>query len=438
MRKLVTSTLCALLAASLFGCAPTPAKPGPISDTIAATVNGIPIMESRATNYIEVFRKSQDSLQSAEEWAKTLANAKLTPETLRRSVIDTFIEEQLVRMAAKEHGIEPDREIIDTTIENSMLKFSSKEVWLDELARVGYASEDEYRASLEDSYLRDTLKEAAIPLTEPTEEELRQVAPEESRKYAGKRSAHILFRAEGEQTAEDVKVEAELVKAQLDEGVAFIDLAATYSEDNTNNKSGGDVGWEKLSASFGSAYSTALEALAAGEYSQPIETSFGIHIILCTAEFNPVPNEPVPYESIPAEILKRIADEYVLEKQNEQFRDYINGLVAAADIIIAPMPDGLPYYVDMSLYVPSELAPKPPAPSGPTTGPDSGTGADEGKGDGEGAGPTEGQEETTEAGAGAGAEAGASATGGQAGADTAAAEKQGEGPPASEAESTSQ
>lgn len=310
-------------------------------------------MESRVTDYIEAFRNTQDNLQYPEEWAKTLAGAKLTPESLRENIIETLIEGQLIRQAAKDYGIEPDREVINNTIDNSRLRFSSEEAWLEELIRVGYASEYEYRSSLEDSYLRDALKAAAIPLQEPTEEELREVAPDESRKYAGKRSAHILFRAEGDQTAEEVKAEAEQVDVQLEEGADFFEMALQFSEDNTTNKNGGDVGWDKLTPSYGSAYNTALSSLAVGEYSDPIETSFGIHIIYCTAEFMPDPGKPVPYDSIPKDILKRISDEYVLEKQNQQFRDYINALMAAATIVIAPIPDDLPYIVDMSLYIPA-------------------------------------------------------------------------------------
>lgn len=322
-------------------------------------------MESQVTDYIEAFRKTQDNLQYPEEWAKTLASAKFTPESLRENIIETFIEGQLIRQAAMDYGIEPDREVIDNTIDNSRLRFTSEEAWLEELTRVGYASEYEYRASLEDSYLRDALKNAAIPLQEPTEEELREVAPEESRKYSGKRSAHILFRAEGDQTAEEVKVEAQHVEAQLDEGADFSETAELFSEDSTTSKNGGDVGWDKLSPSYGSAYSTALSSLAVGEYSDPVETSFGIHIICCTAEFKPDPEKPVSFDSIPADILKRISDEYVLEKQNQQFRDFINTLVTAATIIIEPMPADLPYVVDMSLYVPSvpDASPGKPAPN---------------------------------------------------------------------------
>ncbi len=350
---MLISLLCAVLVGMVPGCAPEQKQTALTSDTIAATVNGIPIMESRVTDYIEAFRNTQGNLQYPEEWAKTLASAKLTPESLRENIIETLIEGQLIRQAAKDYGIEPDREVIDNTIDNSRLRFTSEDTWLEELARVGYASEYEYRTSLEDSYLRDALKAAAIPLQEPIEEELREVAPDESRKYAGKRSAHILFRAEGDQTAEEVKVEAQQVDVQLDEGADFSEMAALFSEDNTTNKNGGDVGWDKLSPSYGSAYNNALSSLAVGEYSDPIETSFGIHIIYCTAEFRPDPGKPVPYDSIPADILKRISDEHVLEKQNQQFRDYINALKAAATIVIAPMPADLPYIVDMSLYIPA-------------------------------------------------------------------------------------
>jgi hypothetical protein len=63
---------------------------------------------------------------------------------LRENIIETFVEEQLIRQAAKDYGIEPDRDVIDNTIDNSRLRFSSEEAWLEELTRVGYASEYEY------------------------------------------------------------------------------------------------------------------------------------------------------------------------------------------------------------------------------------------------------------------------------------------------------
>ncbi len=151
--------------------------------------------------------------------------------------------------------------------------------------RVG---EDEIR----DFYLKSQEKASAqiinVPITrysEPgpdvSEEEIRGYYESHKDKYKiGERAALecvIFSKDPTEEDWERIKTEAELIKAKIDEGDDFTELAQAYSEDATA-KSGGDLGW------FGKGhmvkeFEEAAFALDIGEVSEPVRTEFGWHII---------------------------------------------------------------------------------------------------------------------------------------------------------------
>lgn len=76
----------------------------------------------------------------------------------------------------------------------------------------------------------------------------------------------------------DTVDEARTVLDRLKKGESFIALAAELSKDTSNKDQGGDLGWfgkGKMMADF----ETAAYQLAVGETSEPVQTTFGFHII---------------------------------------------------------------------------------------------------------------------------------------------------------------
>jgi len=91
------------------------------------------------------------------------------------------------------------------------------------------------------------------------------------------RASHILFKIEGKDEAA-VKKTAEAVLARAKAGEDFAALAKKYSEDDTNKDKGGDLDYFGRGA-MAKEFEDAAFALAPGQISDLVKTSFGYHII---------------------------------------------------------------------------------------------------------------------------------------------------------------
>jgi peptidyl-prolyl cis-trans isomerase C len=137
----------------------------------------------------------------------------------------------------------------------------------------GIADSDEYKRrlalyqakALRDAYFAQTI----VPTV--TEEEMKKAYDTESAKVVQTervRARHILVASEQE---------AKQIRARLDKGEKFEDLAKQYSLDGSKEY-GGDLGYF-TAPEMVPEFSKAAFALKPGEVSQPVKTDFGWHII---------------------------------------------------------------------------------------------------------------------------------------------------------------
>src|SRR5689334_21802840 len=216
------------LASALAGCLALALVAGPgraADDPVLAKVNGAEI-------------KKSDVAMAEEELGPSLA--QMDPATKDENVLSFLIDMKIVSKAAE------DKKIADSEEFKKRLAFARNRL-------------------LMDSLLAGEGKAATTP------DAMKKVYEEASKQITGEqevRARHILVETEDE---------AKAVKAELDKGADFAELAKKKSKD-PGSADGGDLGFftkEQMVPEF-SAVAFALEP---GKISDPVKSQFGWHII---------------------------------------------------------------------------------------------------------------------------------------------------------------
>lgn len=123
------------------------------------------------------------------------------------------------------------------------------------------------------------------------------------------RASHILLKTEGKNEA-DVKKQADDLAAKAKAGADFAALAKQYSEDESNNTTGGDLDF------FGRGqmvpeFDQVAFALQPGQVSDAFKTSFGYHVVKLT-EKRPASSRPL------AEVQAQIEDQIKWQRAQDE------------------------------------------------------------------------------------------------------------------------
>lgn len=214
----------AAMAAALWSGGAVFAQDGVVgAETVVATVNGRDI----TLGHMIVLRDQLPAQYQA-----------LPDDTLFKGILD-----QLVQQSALEQSVEGSLALRDRlAIEND---------------RRGYITGVALRAVVANAVTEDALKAAY-------DARFKDAAP--STEYS---AAHILV-----ETAEKA---AEL-KAQIDGGADFAELARANSTDPGSGPNGGDLGWFGLGQMV-KPFEDAVVALQPGQVSAPVQSQFGWHIV---------------------------------------------------------------------------------------------------------------------------------------------------------------
>lgn len=321
------------------------------SGSVAATVNGHEIMENTITNYVQNLR-AQYGLTSEDSWGSYLAAIGETPESLRENIINSYAAEELIKEAVADQNITVADDEVQGYVDTMKANYSSDEAWQEALTKVGLTEDDyrdEIRTRLETNKFMDTFDD----VEDPTDEELLEFGQRYASAYDGaKRSAMILFTAEDKATADEVA--EKIASGDLD----FATAARQYSADSASAVNDGDQGWDKLTYPDPD-YQAALDGLEKDQVSDLIETSLGYQLIKCTDIFEAPKttdddgNETIELTSLdqlPAEWMEDITASVKEQKQNDAYNAWVEEARESADIVINPMPENVPYNVDMSQY----------------------------------------------------------------------------------------
>ena len=344
VKSLATVGLAAVCAFGVVGCASGESDGAKQTYTggVAATVNGTEISEDTITAAIEGIRDSM-GLTDDEAWGEWLAENDYTPESVRKEIIDSYVDQELVKQGAESMDIHADEDTVNQYVDSMRQNYDSDEAWAQALEAVGM-TEDEYRDNIELSLVTQEVRDNVTANAEdPTDEELLTAAQTYVPSYNGaKKSSHILFDAADEAQAQEVL--EKLQSGELD----FAEAAKTYSKDTASAEDGGNVGWDKLT-SFVTEYQDALNDLEKGEMSGLVPSTYGIHIIECTDTFE-APEELKSLDELPAEFQEAVKSMLASSNQQQVYYTWVEDQRNGAEIVINDMPEDVPYFVDMTNF----------------------------------------------------------------------------------------
>ena len=108
------------------------------------------------------------------------------------------------------------------------------------------------------------------------------------------------------------------------------------------------MGWNNLS-NFVTEYSDTLATLNVGDVSGLVPSTYGIHIITCTEQFE-APETLTSLDQLPTEFQDALRNAVKTSNESQAYYTWLEGQRESADIVINEMPEGLPYYVDMANF----------------------------------------------------------------------------------------
>lgn len=250
---------------------------------------------------------------------------------LRDTVIQQAIETKLILQVAKANGITASDKAIDTRIKAAQDRFSSEDEFLMALKVKGITYR-EYREQVAEQVLvQETIKRVIGTESSVLENNLQEYYenhPDEFVTEARVRLAQIFLGVPSGSTVEEideVRQKAEQIRALIDGGADFSELATEYSQGPYRNRDGviGIVGPGEILPEL----EETVFKLSAGEISDVKQTTYGFHILRAL--------EVAPARKIGFEEAKPFIEERLKSmRQNEKFEEWMENLKKDAFIEI--------------------------------------------------------------------------------------------------------
>ncbi|MFI8684796.1 peptidylprolyl isomerase [Rossellomorea sp. NPDC077527] len=185
--------------------------------------------------------------------------------------LDTLIAEKIVKLESEKKDIAVKESEIDKELENIKGQYDSEEAFNEALTSSG-ADLDSVKENIKTYLLTEKLLKDRVSITDDQIKEYFEANKDSFAQAEQVEASHILV--DDEETAKEVK-------AKLDDGGEFAELAKEYSTDTSNAESGGELGYfgkgEMVTEFDDKAFS-----MKKGEISEPVKTEFGYHIIKVT------------------------------------------------------------------------------------------------------------------------------------------------------------
>lgn len=284
--RVATGLLLGWLAAAP-AAAQAPADTSGTLDRIVAVVGNRVILASQVQEQVFTVLRGQE--------APTDPTAM---DALYRNVLNGMIDRELVvQEAIRDTAIKvTDEEVtqsVDELFRNARRQFPTEEAFRRELQAAGFQTIEEWRSYTSDLQRREFLwnrfwerleGQGTVKPIPPTDDEVRAEF-EKNRLTYPKRPEAISFqqivvspRAAAPATAA-ARAQADSILREIRAGADFGAAARRFSMDPGSREQGGSLGWIRRGQGWDPKFEDAAFTLRVGQVSDPVETSFGFHLI---------------------------------------------------------------------------------------------------------------------------------------------------------------
>ncbi|MDP4546600.1 SurA N-terminal domain-containing protein [Marinobacter sp. MDS2] len=278
-----------------------------------------------------------DGKYSPERFAATVRNLGMGVAEFRASMHKSYVTNQIRAAIAQTALATPESAAQLLAIQNQTRDFRVLSLSKDQVADQVVVTDDEIATYYEENkaQFQEPEKVDAVYLTlsqatlaeavEVSEDEVRAEYESRAEQFAReeRKAAHILIEA-GAEAEETVST----IQSRLDAGESFAELAKEFSVDTVSGRDGGDLGYAGRGV-YDEAFEEALFAMEEGEISEPVETSFGIHLI----RLDDVRRSDVPaFEELEAQLRNELARAKAEERYVEVRADLADAAYAADDL----------------------------------------------------------------------------------------------------------
>ncbi|MGM0767278.1 MAG: SurA N-terminal domain-containing protein [Pseudomonadota bacterium] len=281
-----------------------------------------------------------DGTFNRDRFVATVRNMGMGVGEFREAMRKQYVVNQ-IRAGIVESGVVTDENVAQLLrIQNQTRDFRVLTVAAEQVREGIEVSDDEistyYQENLEEYRLPERVdaeylalsQEALAETIEVSDDELEAYYNERASEMAAeeRRAAHILIE-DGENASETIAT----IQQRLDDGEAFADLAEEFSADTMSASEGGDLGFAERGV-YSEAFDDALFALDEEEVSEPVNTSFGVHLI----KLLDVRKADVPtLDELESELRRELAERQA-EERFAEVRTQLADSAYAADDLNAP------------------------------------------------------------------------------------------------------
>lgn len=327
LKKIIATVAICTMAVSIMGCKMIEKTPEAIQNTVLAKVGDEKItkgdIDKELKQYIDALKQQYgDDYESNEQIKQQLVQDK--KQALNNLVTQKILLQEATTLNLKPSDDELDKKVNDT-IDQYKDQYSGEGQFEKLLEQIGL-TEDQFKELIRNQNIMQAVQEDIIKDVTVSDDDIQSYYDEnkdsEFTESAGATVAHILVAEKNDDGSIDFDKSLEKaneLKAKIDAGADFAEVAKESSVDTVTAVNGGSLGFvEYNSTQYVTEFMDGFKGLKEGEVSEPVKSKFGYHIIKATGLKD---SEVTQFDKVKDQIKSKLLQ----QKQQAVFNSKIEG-----------------------------------------------------------------------------------------------------------------